>query len=60
MTFEGEGKGKSKDYPVLNDVPCYEDVWWLEVQLHAFLTSVLDGGVGYSSRLGCFTPIPTG
>jgi hypothetical protein len=30
--------------------------WGVEVQLHAFLTSVLDGGMWSASQPGCFTP----
>jgi hypothetical protein len=30
--------------------------WGVEVPLHAFLTSVLDGGEWSASRPGCFTP----
>jgi hypothetical protein len=30
--------------------------WGVEVQLHAFLTSALDGGEWSASRPGCFTP----
>jgi len=31
----------------------------MEVQLHAFLTSALDGGTLSASRSGCFTPRET-
>jgi hypothetical protein len=34
---------------------CHEDVLWVEVNLHAFLTSALDGDVWLASRLGRFT-----
>jgi len=32
----------------------------VELQLHALLTSTVDGGEWLASRLGCFTPIPLG
>jgi hypothetical protein len=33
-----------------------EAYWGVELQLHAFLTSALDGGEWSTSRSGCFTP----
>jgi hypothetical protein len=30
--------------------------WWVEAQLHTFLTSALDGGEWSASRPGRFTP----
>jgi hypothetical protein len=47
---------KNKVFLVLNKVPSHEDVWGVEVQLHAFLTSALDGGECSTSCLGRFTP----
>jgi len=37
-------------HPVLKQAPRHEDYEGAEVQLHAFLTSVLDGGEGPASR----------
>jgi hypothetical protein len=34
---------QNKDVSVFNEVPRHADVWGLEVWLHAFLTSALDG-----------------
>jgi hypothetical protein len=36
--------------PVLTQVLCHEGVWGMEVWLHVFLTSPLDGGDWSSSR----------
>jgi len=60
----------SKAVPVLNQVPCHDDilclikyhtmqmyVWGVEVQFHTFLISVLDGGEESASCSSCFTPI---
>jgi len=46
----GGGEGKDRVIPVLNEV------WGVEVQLHVFLTSVLDGGKFSPSSPGRFTP----
>jgi len=32
------------NYHLLNEAPCHEDVWGVEVWLHALLISALDGG----------------
>jgi hypothetical protein len=48
-------KGRGQ-VPVLNQAPRYEDVLGVEVYLHAFLTSALDGGEWSVSRPGRFTP----
>jgi hypothetical protein len=49
--------GKNKNLvPLLNGVPRHEDVWEVEVYLHAFLTSELDGREWLASRLGRFIP----
>jgi len=45
-----------KMYPLLNYAPCHEDVWEMEVQLHAFLNLALDGGEWSASCPDCFTP----
>jgi len=45
-----------QDVPVLNEVPRHEEVWGMEVKLHAFLTSALDGGKWSASRPCRFTP----
>jgi hypothetical protein len=37
------GKGKRKVVPGLNQTPCCENVWRMEVQLSAFLTLAPDG-----------------
>jgi hypothetical protein len=47
------------------EAPHHADVWEVEVYLHAFLTSALDGAEWLASHPGCFTlhestPVPTG
>jgi hypothetical protein len=36
--------------------PCHEEVWGVGAQLHALLTSAIDGGEWLASRPGHFTP----
>jgi len=45
-----------KMYLVLNKTLRYKDVWGVEIQRHALLTSVLDGSERSVSRPGSFTP----
>jgi len=53
-----------KTHPVLNETSRHEDLWEVEVELHVFLTSALDGGERSDSRHGRFTsmeiaPVPS-
>jgi len=43
-------KAEAKVSRVFSKVPRHEDVWVSEVQLHAFLTSALDGVVSFTPR----------
>jgi hypothetical protein len=48
---------KCKAVPLCNQVPCHEDVWGVEVLLHAFLTSTL---VEVSGQLHTPAALPFG
>jgi hypothetical protein len=51
-----KGKGKVKLSLCLTKHHAMKTYWGVEVQLHAFLTSALDGGEWSASRPGRFTP----
>jgi len=50
---------KHKVVTVLMQVPHHENIWGVDVQLHTFTISVLDGGEWSASCPGQFTPRDT-
>jgi hypothetical protein len=48
---------KVKESLALSEHHTTKAYWGVEVQLHAFLTSALDGGEWSASRPGRFTPV---
>jgi len=45
-----------KTYSLLNYAPRHEDIWGVEIQLRAFLTSALDGDELSAARTGRLLP----
>jgi hypothetical protein len=44
------------EYERVSWAPCHDDIWRMEVQLHTFLTSALNGRKWWTSRSDRFTP----
>jgi hypothetical protein len=48
---------KRKVICTLNDIVCHESIWGVDIQLHIFLISALDGGKQLASHHSHFTQL---